>query len=166
MLKKIISGGQCGADIAAIDAAIECGIRYGGWLPKYRRTENGPLSGKYRYFKEMYVPGYPKRTEQNVIDSDGTVIFTYGKLSGGSALTRWYAIKHKKPWLHVDLNTSQNFTSLIWNWINHRQIQTLNVAGKTESKSPGIYNHVKKIISRISMRCLGIQDKKFNNSHE
>ncbi len=35
---------------------------------------------------------YPKRTEQNVIDSDGTVIFTHGKLSGGSDLTRKYSI--------------------------------------------------------------------------
>jgi hypothetical protein len=45
----------------------------------------------------MPTESYPKRTEQNVIDSDGTVIFTHGKLSGGSDLTRKFAIKHGKP---------------------------------------------------------------------
>jgi hypothetical protein len=31
---------------------------------------------------------YAKRTEQNILDSDGTVIFTFGKLTGGSELAR------------------------------------------------------------------------------
>ncbi|MFO7971456.1 MAG: putative molybdenum carrier protein [Desulfobacterales bacterium] len=34
MLTKIISGGQTGADQAALDAAIELGIPHGGWIPK------------------------------------------------------------------------------------------------------------------------------------
>ncbi len=42
MIRKIISGGQTGTDIAGIDAAIACNIPYGGWLPKGRKTENGP----------------------------------------------------------------------------------------------------------------------------
>ena len=87
MLKKIISGGQTGADIAGIDAAIASGLSYGGWLPKGRRTEDGPLPETYA-LQEMKTRGYPKRTEQNVIDSDGTVIFVRGKLTGGSDLTR------------------------------------------------------------------------------
>ena len=31
---KIISGGQTGIDRAALDAAIEMGVDYGGWCPK------------------------------------------------------------------------------------------------------------------------------------
>jgi len=31
---KIISGGQTGIDRAALDAAIEMGVEYGGWCPK------------------------------------------------------------------------------------------------------------------------------------
>ena len=34
MIQKIISGGQTGADIAGIDAAIDCNIPYCGWLPE------------------------------------------------------------------------------------------------------------------------------------
>ena len=47
MLKKIISGGQTGADQAALDVAINFGIPHGGWIPKDRRTEAGTLPDKY-----------------------------------------------------------------------------------------------------------------------
>jgi hypothetical protein len=47
MITKIISGGQTGADRAALDAAIECGVPHGGWIPKGRRTENGQLPDHY-----------------------------------------------------------------------------------------------------------------------
>ena len=71
MIQKIISGGQTGADQAALDAAIKLGIPHGGWIPKGRPTENGKLSDKYK-LKEMPTKSYTKRTEQNVIDSWNT----------------------------------------------------------------------------------------------
>jgi Circularly permutated YpsA SLOG family len=46
MLKKIISGGQTGADQAALDAAIKLGIPHGDWIPKGRPTESGRLPDK------------------------------------------------------------------------------------------------------------------------
>ena len=79
MIKKIISGGQTGADQAALDVAIESGIPHGGWIPKGRKTENGRLPDKYQ-LKEMATSSYPKRTEQNIIDSHGTLIISNGKL--------------------------------------------------------------------------------------
>ena len=48
MLKKIISGGQTGADQAALDVAINLGNPYGGWIPKGRITEVGVLDNKYK----------------------------------------------------------------------------------------------------------------------
>lgn len=51
MIKKIVSGGQTGADQAALDAAIETGIPHGGWIPKGRKTEPEPLSSKYDHFR-------------------------------------------------------------------------------------------------------------------
>ena len=51
-IKKIVSGGQTGADIAGLDAAIAHNIPNGGWIPKGRLTEDGPLSEKYQ-LKEM-----------------------------------------------------------------------------------------------------------------
>ncbi len=43
MIEKIISGGQTGADGAALDVAIELYIPHGGWIPKGRKTEDGRL---------------------------------------------------------------------------------------------------------------------------
>ena len=91
MISKIISGGQTGADRAALDVAIELGIPHGGWIPKGRKTEAGPLSAKYR-LQEMPTSDYPKRTEQNVIDSDGTMIVCHGPLTGGSERFNWVIV--------------------------------------------------------------------------
>ena len=65
MLIKIISGGQTGADQAALDAAIALGIPHGGWIPKGRLTEAGPLPEKYN-LAEMPTKDYLKRTKHNV----------------------------------------------------------------------------------------------------
>jgi len=116
MLRKIISNGQ--TDQGALDAAINLDIPHGGWIPKGRMTENGPLPAKYN-LQEMPTKSYPRRTEQNVKDSDGALILFHGKLSGGSALTKRLADKHKRPCLHIDLNKSTNSeaVSIITRWI-------------------------------------------------
>ena len=106
MIKKIISGGQTGADQAGLDVAIELSIPHGGWIPKGRKTENGILPAKYK-LTEMNSTSYPKRTEKNVLDSDGTVIFTTGSLTGGSALTRKFANKHNRPVLRINFAKMQ-----------------------------------------------------------
>jgi len=99
MIKKIISGGQTGADQAALDIAIKLGIPYGGWLPRGRKTEKGPLPDKY-LLQELPDNSYSKRTEKNVIDSDGTLIMSHGKLTGGSELTRKIAENNDRHYLH------------------------------------------------------------------
>ena len=81
MLTKIISGGQTGADQAALDAAIAMDIPHGGWIPKGRLTEVGPLPEHYN-LQEMPTKDYLKRTKQNVLDSDGTVVFSHGSSKG------------------------------------------------------------------------------------
>ncbi len=43
----IISGGQSGVDRAALDAAIRAGVRCGGYCPKKRWAEDGPISNHY-----------------------------------------------------------------------------------------------------------------------
>lgn len=151
-LKKIISGGQTGADIAGIDAAIENGMLYGGWLPKGRKTENGPLDSRYTNMTEMPVGRYLERTERNVKDSDGTVIFTHGKVPGGWSLLNEYATKHNKPLLHLDLDIFSEPAAVetILNWIHQHDIQTLNVGGSQASKDEYIYDDVHSIIKNIS----------------
>ena len=140
-LKKIVSGGQTGADIAGIDAAIAYKTPYGGWLPKGRLTEDGPLPEQYR-LQEMPTASYPKRTAQNVIDSDGTAIFTHGTLNGGSLLTRKKAVQHGRPVLHLDLErlTNEAAVHALVDFIEQNDIEVLNVAGSRGSKAPELYD--------------------------
>lgn len=130
MIKKTISGGQTGADQAALDVAIECGIPHGALIPKGRKTEDGKLSSKY-HLKETQSISYPQRTELNVIDSDGTLIISYGKLTGGSAFTQDMAKKLRRACLHIDLDEISQYKAveITKYWIEVKGIQTLNVAG-------------------------------------
>ena len=66
-IERIISGGQTGADRAALDFAIEHGIPHGGWCPKGRKAEDDPIPERYQ-LQEHASGQYLKRTEQNVID--------------------------------------------------------------------------------------------------
>lgn len=74
-ISKIVSGGQTGADRAALDYAIAIGIPHGGWCPKGRKAEDGPIGPPYALV-ETPRADYLQRTEWNVRDTDGTVIFT------------------------------------------------------------------------------------------
>lgn len=147
MLKKIISGGQTGADQAALDVAIKLGIPHGGWIPKGRKTERGALPDKY-LLREMPDSSYARRTEKNVIDSDGTLIISHGRLTGGSELTLKFAQKHHRPWLHLNLNRMLAFRAAhqMNIWLKKHDIEVLNVAGPRESHDPLIYEATVKIV--------------------
>ena len=150
MIKKIISGGQTGADQAALDAAIKYSFPHGGWIPKGRKTEDGILPDKYK-LKEMPTDSYEKRTEQNVIDSDGTVIISHGKLTGGSKLTQELAEKYDRACFHVDMNETSAFiaVSKINSWIIENEIEVLNIAGPRASNDPKIYEDTRYIIEGV-----------------
>ncbi len=150
MLKKIISGGQTGADVAGLDVAIKHEIPHGGAIPKGRLTESGVLPEKYN-LQEMTSKSYPKRTEKNVLDSDGTVIFTHGKLTGGSLLTQKKAIEHNKPLIHLDLNkiTVEVAVDLLKDFIQDNGVEVLNVAGSRGSKDQEIYGKTFQVVNEV-----------------
>lgn len=140
---KIISGGQAGADRAALDAAITLGIPHGGWLPKGRKTEDGPLPARYS-LQELESYSYKKRTEKNVVTSDGTLIVAFGPLSGGSALTEHLTVKHDRPCMILDLDeiSMDEAVDAVVKWLKRNTISTLNVAGPRASGEPRIYDAV------------------------
>lgn len=150
MIKKIISGAQTGADRAALDFAINNDIPHGGWVPKGRKAEDGIIPDHYEV-KEAPTTEYSRRTELNVIDSDGTLILTHGELSGGSALTEKLAEKHARPCLHINLNLKTEFQATvdITHWISENGIAVLNVAGSRASHDPGIYRSTLNILEAV-----------------
>lgn len=146
-LPKIVSGGQTGADRGALDAAIALGIAHGGWCPRGRRAEDGIIPAHYD-LRETSSARYEVRTEQNVIDSDGTLVISRGPLSGGSALTVRLAQRHQKPLLCINLavSTLPGAVILIHEWLSSHSICVLNVAGPRESNCPGIGNEVHTLL--------------------
>jgi hypothetical protein len=77
-------------------------------------------------------------TQWNLRDSDGTVIFSLAKrLSGGSLKTLQFAIKHRKPYLHLPASKA-NAASELKKWIQQNNIRVLNVAGPPASKEPEV----------------------------
>ena len=99
----------------------------------------------------MPTASYPKRTEQNIFHSDGTLIFSHGKLTGGSKLTRDLAAKKNRLFLHVDLklNSVIYTVRLIQEWLHDNGIKTLNVAGPRASGDPAIYGAVVKALELV-----------------
>lgn len=145
MLKEIISGGQTGADRAALDFAIHFDIPHSGWCPAGRRAEDGTLSLHYR-LRETPSRNYGQRTRWNVRDSDGTAVFTIdSNAKGGSLLTLEFAKKIGKPCIHIT-PASRHPSEDLCKFVTNNRIGRLNVAGSRESAIPGIYGWVMQIL--------------------
>lgn len=148
---KIISGGQTGIDRLGLEVGKELGLETGGTTTPGYYTENGrdeslkdfgvteisPELQAGRKGREFYLP----RTEQNVLNSDGTVYFSTDEDSAGRIATQRFAKQHNKPFL---LNpTSQELAQ----WLVDNNIGTLNVAGNRGSKvSPEFDSQVRDTI--------------------
>jgi hypothetical protein len=148
MLVKIVSGGQTGADIAALDVALRHGFPHGGWCPKGRKSVEGPIPSRY-LLTETPSSSYLQRTEWNVRDSDGTVVFTLApEATGGSLKTVQFARKHTKPFVHISRSGSgyADPALLLQQFVEEHRIGVLNVAGSRESKEPGIHQWVSQVL--------------------
>ncbi len=144
---KIISGGQTGADRAALDAAIANNVNHGGYCPKGRRAEDGNIPSKYSLI-ETDSSDYAIRTRKNVITADATLIIYHQQPDAGTALTLEYARAHSKPVLQIDIADPIDHAFII-QWLMRENVKVLNVAGPRLSQYPKIYAHVYAIIDRL-----------------
>lgn len=140
---KVISGGQAGVDRAALDAAIAAGLQVGGWCPRGRKAEDGVIIKRYP-LKETPSAGYAQRTEWNVRDSDGTLIFYISEMKGGTLLTLKMAKKYGRPCWCVDLEKSRLHELPL-----RGPQSVLNVAGPRESQAPGISEQVFMLLEEL-----------------
>ncbi|MCH7228732.1 putative molybdenum carrier protein [Haloferula sp. A504] len=147
VIEKLVSGGQTGADIAALDVALRHKFPHGGWCPKGRKSEAGPIPDRYR-LQETPSASYLQRTEWNARHTDGTVIFTLAaKLTGGSLRTAEFARKHGKPLIHLSRSGGPyNSAEQLQGFVDEHGIRVLNVAGSRDSKEPELYSWVIQIL--------------------
>ena len=149
MLEKIISGGQTGADRAALDAALAIDFPAGGYCPAGRQSEDGKIDDKYPLTE--IAGGYRQRTKKNVELADATAIFYRSQLSGGTRLTQDYCIKRNKPHILFDsseVSETRAAETLIY-FIEENGVTVLNVAGLRFSNCPGIYDYVRAVIADV-----------------
>ena len=146
----IFSGGQTGVDRGALDAALECGIPCGGWCPKGRKAEDGPIPECYP-LQEMDTGEYKARTRKNVQDTDGTVIIYFGELTGGTALTFQYCLEEGKPNLLVNAEEVDETmaSKQILNFYHELFGECVNVAGPRASGESRAYTYAKEAIKRF-----------------
>jgi putative molybdenum carrier protein len=149
-IARIVSGGQTGVDLAALDAALASGVLCGGWVPRGRFNEDGLIAAHYPV-KETRSAELAQRTQWNVRDSDATLILARGPLAGGSTLTERLAREQGKPCLHVDLAAvpSDAAPARILRWLATLDGTTLNVAGPRRSNDPEIYDIAYRVIAAV-----------------
>lgn len=157
---RIVSGGQTGVDQAALDVAIELKIPHGGWCPLGRVCEVGHIPAKYK-LKESPSPDYATRTQQNVIDSDGTLILYQGKMQGGTALTARYARQFNKPLARVRLDAVWDFAGIV-HWLSENNISVLNIAGPRASSNPNIYQLAKDFLIKLASYDIARSERLFD----
>jgi hypothetical protein len=149
-VERIVSGGQTGADRAALDFAIAHGIPHGGWCPRGRLAEDGALERCYE-LKETPEEEYPQRTEWNVRDADGTVIFSIApELTGGSKLTAELAAELGKPCLHLsEVRDGPNAAARLRAFASDHAIRVLNIAGPRASNEPAVAKFVIETLEKL-----------------
>jgi hypothetical protein len=146
-IERIVSGGQTGADRAALDWAIKNNIPHGGWCPKGRLAEDGLIPLFYN-LTETTSEDYAVRTAWNARDSDATIIFSIDEvLAGGSALTRQLALEYEKPILHVHAGYGiHGCVARIKSFFCLHCIKVLNIAGPRASEEQDIGLFVKNVL--------------------
>ena len=137
LVGAIVSGGQTGVDRAALDVALELGLARGGWCPRGRRAEDGPIDGRYP-LRETPLAAYAQRTAWNLRDSDATLLLLLrGRPAGGTRRTIAEAARRGRPCRVVVLGESAR-PGIVAAWLRNPAIRVLNVAGPRASESPGI----------------------------
>jgi hypothetical protein len=151
-LKRVISGGQTGADQGGLFAARAAGLETGGWAPRFYRTDEGPMPDLLQSFGlvETDSDRYPIRTRFNIRDSDATLIVAVRFSSAGTKLTQKICQELKKPIFCVNpALTNEILPWIVAEWLYDHDVRTLNVAGNRESSVAGIQQFTQDYLQRV-----------------
>ena len=152
-IARIRSGGQTGADRAALDAARELGIPICGWVPMGGLAEDMPeapgLLAVYPELQESASESYVERTALNVRDAHATLVVAPSGLEpcSGTQMTVQFAEAMHRPCLVI---RGVEEVGAVRTWLEGlgREL-TLNIAGPRESKAPGTYEVTKQVVTTL-----------------
>ncbi len=146
-MRKILSSGQTGVELAALDVAVRLGLEHGGWAPRGLQNEDGPISSIYA-IEEVAPLGFQHAMEKNIAHADGTLLVTRGGKSPESQFAVETTLKHQRQLLHIDLSQHSGFeaASLISSWLDMQQIKVAFITGLSNAQDSLIYSQFKKIL--------------------
>ena len=167
LLNKIVSGGQTGADRAALEAAKECGFETGGWAPVGYQTSSGRDQSLKSYgLKEdtnntNINQSYIWRSKKNIDDSCATLFFRIMESNGTDCSISYCYCKKWQPempnicrFCHKDylvirdaVLSDDEMGNMVWEtdidrvilFLRMNKIHTLNVAGHREFMADGMW---------------------------
>ena len=143
----IISGGQTGVDMGALDTALDLGFPCGGWCPVGRVNEAGTIPERYP-LKELAHGGYKARTIRNLSEADGTLIVYFGELEGGTEMTAAWCMKMRKPYRLIDGGEipAERAAEVALAFVQEKRLMALNVAGPRASRRPEGHAYAKELV--------------------
>jgi hypothetical protein len=150
---RVTSGGQSGVDRAALDAAIELGVPYGGWCPAGGWAEDLPdppgVLARYPELRQTPDADPRQRTEWNLRDADAVLVLTRrDAASPGTELAQELVRAKDVPHLVADL-ADPSAGERIADLLNSLDADaTLTVGGPRESEAPGIYAQALELLRR------------------
>lgn len=147
-IDRVVSGGQTGADRAALDAAMAVGVPVGGWCPRGRRAEDGIIDERYP-LTETPGAAVEQRTSWNVRDSDATLVLVLRDVDAGTAFTIEEAERFGRPVQRVEVPAGAAAVGRVRTWIDDHDVAVLNVAGPRESNAPGLYEAARRFLLRL-----------------
>lgn len=141
-LRKVISGGQTGADQAGLVAAVKLGLETGGTAPKGYRTEDGSEAEVLSALGliESPVEAYKHRTIENVRNSDATVWFGHRTTPGYYATKAACEDCMKLMFCNPTISEMQAIAMAF---------EVINVAGNRASKNPGVSKEVENAFAAL-----------------
>ena len=169
-LKKVISGGQTGADQAGLFTAKAFGFETGGFAPHGFRTLSGNNPGVLRDIfglEETTQRNYQVRTALNVKSSDATIRLATNFSSPGELCTLKAINRYEKPFFDVNLKVLiekcrdkqyiEERVEETLDFLIKNQVVILNIAGnadRTPSDGYGLHfreasNFLSKVFSKI-----------------
>lgn len=174
ILQKVISGGQTGADRAALEAARDCGIGTGGYAPRGYLTCAGPDSSLQSLFglEQLTIPNvsvaqmFALRSQRNVDASNATVAFRLTNSVGtdktiGFCLTkRWKSVprnqwtvaaQHRPVLVIADFSSMERVVQRIIAFVRRVRPRVLNFCGHRSDASAGIEGYSRLVKEALTL---------------
>ena len=100
---------------------------------------------------ELKSHSYSARTRQNVVDSDATLVISFGPPKGGTAKTVYFCRRDQRPHLVIDAAAESVDSVLprVVEFVREHRVERLNVAGSRGSGEPRAYDYAYALISRL-----------------